>query len=308
MPRAAPADFVQASPGALFPVEELTRLRAEVLDALQRGAKLSLPAPVPVLLLTRADASERRRQFAEDLESNRGLTRGMDLMADFLFSDVMLGRYLPDEGTFYVIDEVLRSHSRGRRSAEDLLFAVMAHELVHAYDHQVHAAVPTPDSLLESMADLSRLPELQALMGLLEGRATFLAELACAAAGRPLLEAPSEERARKATVMSAEDGMQGAVAGALNVVARTKLIQYAWGREFCSRAHAFGGEAFMNQVFASLPLSLAELRDFDTFKLRWAADMESRMEREDAEAEAAAAAAGSAADSGEAEETPDTPD
>ena len=78
----------------------------------------------------------------------------MDLVADFVFSDTMMGRYLPDEKVLYIIDEVLASSSRGNRErAEEMLFGVMAHELVHAYDDQVYNAMPDTSAIVEIAAD-----------------------------------------------------------------------------------------------------------------------------------------------------------
>ncbi len=257
------------------------RVCDEAVAALAEGADIHLVEPVPALLLTVEQARARRRTFAHELPENAGITAAMDLAADFVFSDTMLGRYLPDEKVLYVIDEVLESASGGSRErAKELLFGVMAHELVHAHDDQVYHAMPSPGSLAEIVADGSRLPQMQAQMSLLEGHAVFAAELACRHAGRQPLPAFTLEDAREAQVLDAGDrGLAARLGvGLVNGVARAKLVQYAFGREFCRRAHAFGGERFIGQAFASLPLSLSELEDFELFRQRWAADMERAQE------------------------------
>ena len=72
----------------------------------------------------------------------------------------------------------------------------MAHELVHAYDDQVYNVMPDISEIMEIVANGSQLPEMQARMSLLEGRATYAAELACAQAGKRLLPAFTVEDAQ----------------------------------------------------------------------------------------------------------------
>jgi hypothetical protein len=120
-------------------------------------------------------------------------------------------------------------------------------------------------------------------MSLLEGRATWAAELACRAAGRPALDMFTLEEARDAQILQtgADDNAAEALGkGMVNVLARAKLVQYAYGRDFARRAWEFGGEKFFGQVFDHLPLSQAELEDFSRFKRRWAAEMEAAMDAE----------------------------
>jgi len=257
----------------------------EAVEALDKGAGIRLREPVPALLLTVEQARRRRQAFARELEENSGLTSAMDLVADFVFSETMLGRYLPDEKVLYIIEEVLERASGGsRKGAEEMLFAVMAHELVHAYDDQVYQVMPGMEDVVQAAADGARMPELQALMGLIEGRATYASELACAHAGKRPLRAPTVEAARRYKVMEAADDDIAAALGMgfVNVLARTKMMQYAWGREFAKATFDFGGEKFFAQVFAHLPLSLAELEDFDRFKRRWAEEVEAAMDLEEA--------------------------
>lgn len=278
--------------GRLFTDAFVQSVYEEAVAALDAGAGIRLPEPVPALLLTVEQARERRKAFAKEMDENAGMTKAMDLVADFVFSETMLGRYLPDEKVLYIIDDVLRRSAGGSRErAKELLFAVMAHELVHAYDDQVHQVMPQLDAVVEVAADGKRLPELQALMGVIEGRATYAAELACAQAGKRPLASFTVEEARNYDVRTADsDDMAVAVGtGVLNVFARAKLVQYAYGREFAKAAFDFGGEKFFKQVFTHLPLSMAELEDFNRFKRRWAMEMEAAM---DAEEGAAAEAAG----------------
>jgi len=75
-----------------------------------------------------------------------------------------------------------------------------------------------------------------------------------------------------------------------NGLARMKLMQYAQGYEFAREAWHYGGERFFVHVFDSLPLSLAELEDFDVFRLRWAEELERRLLDEDAAADGGAPA------------------
>ena len=90
-PAAAPA------PGTSFEQEFVERTARDAIAALAKGAGVRLEQPVPVVLLTAKQAKARRAAFAETLPEGAGVTQGMDLLADFMFSDSMLGRYLPDE-------------------------------------------------------------------------------------------------------------------------------------------------------------------------------------------------------------------
>jgi hypothetical protein len=258
----------------------------EAVVALEQGAGIRLPRPVTALLLTMAEARERRAEFARDLDDNAGVTAGMDLIADFVFEGTMLGRYLPDEKVLYIIEEVLDRAAGGRRErAEEMLFGVMAHELVHAYDDQVYQMMPGMDEIMSLAADGSRLPELQAKMCLIEGRATYASELACEFAGKRKLSAFTVEEARRFNVMDNDpgDGIAAAVgANMVNVLARAKLVQYAYGRTFAKAAFDFGGEKFFAQIFSHLPLSMAELEDFNLFKRRWAEEVEAALDVEEA--------------------------
>ena len=252
-------------------------LYSEVSRALAEGAALSLPEPVPALLLTAAEARERRAAYSKTLEEDAGLTAAVDLAADFVFAEGMLGRYLPDEKVLYIIRDVAERVASERETAPaDLLFAVMAHELVHAYDDQVYHAIPHPKDLLELSANGTKLPEIQARMSFVEGRATWAAEQACEHAGRQPLETHSVEDARDAEVLRARSGdgtAERVGKGFVNVLARAKLVQYAQGRDFARAAWSFGGEKFLGQVYEHMPLSLAELEDFERFKLRWAEEL-----------------------------------
>ncbi|MHC4844820.1 MAG: hypothetical protein ACYTCU_01525 [Planctomycetota bacterium] len=273
----------------MFDEDFVRQVYEEAVEALDQGAGIRLREPVPALLLTVDQARERRKAFAKELDEGAGLTAGQDLVADLVFSGSILGRYLPDEKVLYIIEEVLERASGGSRSrAEEMLFGVMAHELVHAYDDQVYQVMPGIGEVVQVAADGTRMPELQALMGLIEGRATYASELACAHAGKTPLSAPTVESARRYKVMEADDDNVAASVGSglVNALARTKMMQYAQGREFAKQAFDFGGEKFFEQVFTHLPLSLAELEDFNRFKLRWARQVEEAMDAEDAEAAA----------------------
>jgi hypothetical protein len=286
---AVPAEAEGAEDDGLLDEALVKVVYAEAVAALRDGADIALPADVPAVLLTAAEASERRKAFARTLDEHAGLTGAMDLVTDFVMSDSMLGRYLPDEKVLYLIEDVLERHAEGSRAeAEELLFGVMAHELVHAYDDQVRHAMPSPAIFTELMQDGRRLPELQALMGVIEGHAVYAAELACRHAGRAVLDPITLEDARSAKVMSTRGSALQALGGGLvNGVARTKLVQYAWGREFCAAAHRFGGERFIGEVYAHLPLTLAELENFELFKQRWAREKEAELEAADASADEA---------------------
>jgi len=268
--------------GGMFDDAFVFQVYEEAVEALDKGAGIRLPEPVPALLLTVEQARERRKAFAKELEENAGLTSAMDLVADFVFEETMLGRYLPDEKALYIIEEVLERSSGGsRKRAEEMLFGVMAHELVHAYDDQIYQVMPDMSEVVKVAADGKRMPELQALMGLIEGRATYAAELACAHAGKRPLAGFTVEEARRYNVMDPDDPDDVAAsvgASLVNVLARTKLVQYAYGREFAKAAFDFGGEKFFEQVFDHLPLSIPELEDFNRFKLRWAAEIEAKMD------------------------------
>jgi hypothetical protein len=274
-----------APPRMSFSQEFVERTVREASEALARGAGVRLVKPVPAVLLTAAQARERRQAFAASLPEGAGVTAGMDLLADFMFSDTMLGRYLPDEKVLYVVDDVLRRYAPDERSARELLFAVVAHELTHAQDDQLYGIFPDPVKLLPKFADgdLSGLPSLQVTMSLLEGHATYASELACKSAGVRPLPAPTMEDVRDSQHFDGGDNplLEG-LAGLGNAVARLKLVQYVQGRAFCQQAVSFGGEAFMKEVFTHLPLSADELADFNRFKVRWAA-------QKDAEEEAAPA-------------------
>jgi hypothetical protein len=274
-----------AAAGGEIDERAVEALYGEVTQALAEAADVRLPRRVPALLLTAAEARERRRAYSERLDADAGVTSAVDLMADFVFAEGMLGRYLPDEQVLYVIRDVTERVARDRGTPPgDLLFAVMAHELVHAHDDLVHGAIPQPKDLLELSAGGAHLPELQARMSFIEGRATWAAEQACAHAGRTPFETHTAEEARGAEVLRPRrgDGTAERVGkGLVNVLARAKLVQYAQGRTFARAAWAFGGERFVGEVYAHMPLSLAELEDFERFKQRWAAEEEAALEAEE---------------------------
>ncbi|MFT7462805.1 MAG: hypothetical protein ACI9EF_001147 [Pseudohongiellaceae bacterium] len=254
----------------------------EALEALEQGAGIVLPEPVPVLLLTVAEAKTRRRAYADSLGDQVGLTAAMDSMADLMFADNMLGRYLPDEKVVYVIEDVLLRYSGGDPDlAAEKLFPVLAHELVHAYDHQVYDCVPAPEDLEELMADPSALPEMQTQMSLIEGRATYASELACLARGVTPLRAFSVEQAMNYEMISSDGTLAGDIAAGMgNTVLRLKMVQYAQGRIFAKQVHDFGGEKFFRHVFDGLPLSMVELEDFNVFLVRWAEEQEAALDGE----------------------------
>ena len=273
------------APDLYFTQEFVDSTCADALAALQRDPGIRLLKPVPAVLLTAEQALARRRAFAAKLTEDAGVTKGMDLLADFVFSDTMLGRYLPDEKVLYVLDDVLRRYAPDRRTARDLLFAVVAHELVHAHDDQVYAVFPDMGALMESFAngDGSELPELQVRMSLLEGHATWASELACRAAGVRPLPAPTMEDVKHVDAFDGHGNplLEG-LAAAGNAVARLKTVQYVQGREFCRRAMDFGGEAYMKEVFTHLPVTAEELADFNLFKVRWAEQKEAELEAQQA--------------------------
>jgi hypothetical protein len=283
---AAPAQDAEPAPRPSFSQDFVERTARDAIEALAKGAHVRLEHPVPVVLLTAKQAKERRAAFAATLPEGSGVTQGMDLLADFMFSDTMLGRYLPDEKVLYVLDDVLRNYASTEARARELLFAVVAHELTHAHDDQAYGVFPDPVKLVAkfNQGDLSELPALQVTMSLLEGHATYASELACKSAGVRPLAAPTMEDVRESRAFDGgDDAFKQTLAAAGNAVARMKLVQYVQGREFCKRAMDFGGEGFMQQVFTHLPLSAAELADFSQFKVRWAEEQEA------AEAEAGAA-------------------
>ncbi len=273
----------------LFDQEFIDACYAEAVSALAEGPRIHLREDVPIVLLTAPEALERRKAFAAQLDQDGGMTMGMDMLADFVFSDAMLGRYLPDEKVIYIIEEVVDRHSGGDRDdAETLFFNVLVHELVHAYDDQVYGVMPTVTDIFAYVEEPERMPEMQALMSLFEGRATYAAELACDHAGRPMaLPIPTVENAQRRNMARGNGDVASEMgAGMINIVARAKLVQYAYGREFAKQAFDFGGEKFFGEVFESLPISLAELEDFKRFKLRWAEQLAERIEAEEAEQEA----------------------
>lgn len=296
----APEDGPDDAKGLAFSAAEVRALADQATAALEATAGLRLRQPVPAVLLTAAEARERRKAYAAALTEDSGATAAVDLMADFMFSESMLGRYLPDEKVLYVVSDVLervaaRDGRVDRQAAEDVLFGVLAHELVHAYDDQVYGLIPQPSDLKELVTDPSRLPEIQARMSLLEGRATWLAELACAHVGRPPLETLSLEEARRTELLQGQAGegaAQSVGRGLVNVLGRAKLVQYASGREFARRAWAFGGEKFFAEVVAHLPLTMAELTDFELFRQRWAREKEAELEAGGNPAEAAGSGGG----------------
>jgi len=263
-----------------FSQDFVLRTCEEARVALDKGAGIRLQ-PVPAVLLTAEQALARRKAYAATLTEGSGVTKGMDLMADLVFSSTMLGRYLPDEKVLYILDDVLQRTAPDARRAREVLFAVVAHELVHAHDDQVYGVFPDLNVVLSEVAngDSTQLVPLQTLMSLLEGHATWASELACRQAGIPPLPEPTMDEVRDAEQFDGGGNplLEG-LAAAGNAVARLKMLQYVQGREFCRRAMNFGGEAFMKEVFAHLPLSDDELADFELFKQRWAQAKEAEME------------------------------
>jgi len=269
----------------------LAKCTAEALDALAEGADIVLPEDVPVILLTAAQAKERRRVYVADLDDETGLTAAVDVMADVMFSDRMLGRYLPDEKVVYVLEDVLLDMGRGdQQAALDLLFPVLTHELVHAYDDHVYGAMPMPADLAEVMRDPGALAGLHTLMSLLEGRASYASFLACEHAGVEPLPEPTFEQARNAVIVRSDGSMgMDMLSGLGNGIGRMKLMQYVYGWKFAERAYEYGGEPFFAHVFGHLPLSMAELEDFDLFVVRWAEEMEAQLDADEAERAASTA-------------------
>jgi len=254
----------------------LVDLTRRVEEALAKGPGIILPEPVPVILLTTDEARERRKAYNAANADETGLSVAVDFFADALFGNRMLGRYLPDEKVVYVLEDVLRSEGRGDdEAAMELLFPVLAHELVHAYDDQVYGCVPSPSQMGDLLEDPRNLIGFQTQMSLIEGRATFISGLACDAVGVEPLPEPTVEGARQATLLRSDGTFGGDVlAGLGNNMGRLKFLQYAYGVRFSREAHRFGGEAFFQHVFDNLPLSMEELEDFSLFVVRWAETME----------------------------------
>jgi len=252
--------------------------------ALAQGAGIVLPQDVPVVLLDAEGARARRRAFLADRPDAHGLAATVDFVTQHMFGESLLGRYLPDEQAIYIMQDTLLAQSGGDvRRAEALLFPVLAHELVHAYDAQTYGCVPEPSALVDVLQDPSRLGQLQALMSLLEGRATHASTLACRVAGIAPLPEPTVEDVREAELLAGDGSLGGDMLASLgNSVGRIKLMQYAYGVRFAQRAFAYGGEPFFAQVFAHLPLELAELEDFDRFVVRWAEDLEAQQDAAEA--------------------------
>ncbi|RKY22183.1 MAG: hypothetical protein DRQ55_01755 [Planctomycetota bacterium] len=283
---AAPADETAPEPAPALSAGDafLKRATEEVIEFLAAGADIVMPGPVEVLLLTSEQATERRRRYAESLGDEVGYTAAMDSMADLMFSGNLLGRYFPDEEAVYVFEDAVfgRGAAAGSRDDEralETLFPVLAHEMVHAYDHMVYGVVPAPDDFDTLLADPAELPHIQALMSLLEGRATYASELACHAAGRRPLRARSVQEVLDSDFLKGDGSLGGgALARAGNMLIKLKLVQYAYGRTFAKRVHDFGGEAFFHEVFEHLPLGMDELEDFTLFLVRWAETKEAEMD------------------------------
>ncbi|MDG2149151.1 MAG: hypothetical protein P8N09_06480 [Planctomycetota bacterium] len=262
--------------------EDLADCTARARDALAGGAGIELFEDVPVILLTAAEAKQRRKEYAAGIDDEAGLTATIDFMADAMFSEHMLGRYLPDEKVIYVIEDVLVSVGHGdSEDALELLFPVLTHELVHAYDDQMYDGVPDPSELISVMEDPGALMGLHTQMSLLEGRASYASYLACLHAGVEPLPKPTAEQARDAVFISS-DGSVGmdVLSGIGNGIGRMKFMQYVSGWEFAERAYSYGGEPFFKHVFNHLPLSMEELEEFDLFVMRWAEEMEEALDSE----------------------------
>ncbi|GJM20400.1 MAG: hypothetical protein DHS20C15_03150 [Planctomycetota bacterium] len=263
--------------------EVIVELASEARRALAEGAGIKLPDGIPLVLLTMEEATQRRRAYTADLEDETGLTVAVDMLADLMFSDNMLGRYLPDEQVVYLIEDVIMKQGGDSDGpGQDLLFGVLAHELVHAYDDFMYDGVPDPRNLAVMLEDPSRMGEVQTHMALVEGRATWAAELASIAAGREPLSAPTLESTRSARYFEGDQGAGSeVVAGAGNAMVRLKLAQYAYGRLFAKAAWEFGREPFFAEVFEHGPLSYAELEDFNEFKMRWAEEQSEELDAAD---------------------------
>mgnify|MGYP005996469357 CR=1 FL=1 len=274
---------------------EIERMAQRAAQALADHADVDLPAMPPILLLTNAEARERRQAYTAALaESDETrFAKAVDAMADQLMGEAMLGRYLPDEKVIYIFEDVLLAQVQDDLDeARGMLFGLLAHELVHAYDDQVHEVMVSPGDLVSMLEDPAQIMGIQTLMSLLEGRATFASELACLGVGEIPLDVPTEEDVRGARLVSGGGSVAGeALADVGNGLARMKLMQYVQGYRFSREAWRYGGERFFEHVFGSLPLSLAELEDFEAFKLRWAEELEERLMAEEDAAAAAEAGA-----------------
>src|SRR5258706_5117464 len=86
----APAAAAAPAPDLYFTQEFVDSTCADALAALQKDPGIKLLKPVPAVLLTAEQALARRRAFAANLTEDAGVTKGMDLLADFVFSDTML--------------------------------------------------------------------------------------------------------------------------------------------------------------------------------------------------------------------------
>lgn len=264
----------------------LDRVAAEARAALAVDPGLVLDGPVEAVLLGRDEALARRRAFARAQGEDASITLVAEEIAESVLGGSMLGRYLPDEKAIYVYRETVERLGRqSRQSLEDTLFAVLAHEYVHAFDDQHHDAIPQPAQLIGPLTqDPGVLVDVQTLMSLLEGRAAYLSERACLAAGRPILPMPSVEEALDHRSFAGDGTLLGDVtAGAGNAVARMKIVQYAYGRRFSEAAFRYGGLRFLDRVFEHLPLSADELETFELFRQRWAEELTARLEAEEAE-------------------------
>jgi hypothetical protein len=267
--------------------EALDDCTARAREALAGGAGIILSDDVPVILLTAAEAKQRRKEYVAGIDESAGLTAALDFMADAMFSEHMLGRYLPDEKVVYVIEDVLVSFGNGDADdALELLFPVLAHELVHAYDDQMYDGVPDPSDLITVMEDSGALMGLHTQMSLLEGRASYASYLACVYAGVEPLPEPTAEQARDAVFVNSDGSMgMDVLSGIGNGIGRMKFMQYVSGWKFAERAYNYGGEPFFEHIFNHLPLSMEELEEFDLFVIRWAEEMEEMEDAMDSEAE-----------------------
>ncbi len=261
----------------------------EVMTALEGGADIRMREQVPVVVATNKGALDRRRAYSETLEENQGLTYGMDLFADLLLGGGILGRYFPDEKAFYLFsDNIVDADDDDVERTRAFAWAIMAHEMVHAYDDQVYDSVPTPDEAILEMSKPENIAHIGAMMALLEGRATYAAELACLHAGVETLPVRTMDDVADAQMMESDGSIEMDVgAGVANALARAKLAQYVYGRTFAKQAYDFGGEKFFGHVFDSLPITMQEMEDFEKFKARWADDMSAALDAEEEEAAAA---------------------
>jgi len=264
------------------PDRVLEHTYATAVAALDAAAGIRLEHTVPVVLLTRQEALERRRTFAAGLAQGAGATRSVDQLVDvFLSGGNFVGKYFPDEHVVYVFKDVLGDdwYEAPRESQE--LFSTVTHELVHAHDDQVYDVIPDPLEVLARLAadDASQLESQAVLMAILEGHATWATELACQKVGHPAPRPLTMEDVRNVDAFDGDgQPLLDGLAAAGNVIVGLKYLQYVQGREFCRRAMTFGGEPFMREVFTHLPVSREELADFDLFKLRWAAQKEAELD------------------------------